>query len=177
LVALGLAGPASAQNLIINGGFETGSFPPWVQSGNTGFTSLGQPAHTGNFAVQAGPVGSLGFISQTIPTIPGGTYDFQFWELSDGGTPNAFQASFGSNMVLNLTNDPAHPYQLFDFSVTATGSSTTVTFGFRNDPGFLSLDDVSVRLTAIPEPSTLLLTGMGLLSVVPFVRRKRAKVA
>ena len=63
---------------------------------------------------------------------------------SDGETPNKFQASWGGNVVFDQVNIPYHAYQNYSFTVTAATTSTTVTFGFRNDLGDLNLDGVSV---------------------------------
>src|SRR5204863_4863565 len=46
--------------IVVNGGFETGSLPPWVNTGDTSFTGVGSPAipHSGNFALFSGPTTS-----------------------------------------------------------------------------------------------------------------------
>src|SRR5713226_6733032 len=81
-------------NLITNPGFETGDFSGWIQFGNVGFTGVdGGLPHSGSFAAFLGPVGSLGFLSQTLATTPGIRYDLRFFLLSDGGLPNEFQVT------------------------------------------------------------------------------------
>ena len=61
------ASAATAQNLITNGGFETGNFSGWTQSGNTGFTGVdGGSANSGSFGASFGPVGSLGAIADPL---------------------------------------------------------------------------------------------------------------
>lgn len=42
-------------------------------------------------------------------------------------------------------------------SLLATSSTTPLVFGFRDDPGFLFLDDVT--LDPVPEPTALILFG------------------
>jgi hypothetical protein len=54
--------------------------------------------------------------------------------------------------------------------VTGTGSDT-LTFAFRDDPGWMALDNVAVTQNA-PEPSSLLLLGTGVLGLAGMVRRK-----
>jgi hypothetical protein len=132
-------------NLVSNGGFETGDFTGWTQGGNTGFTSVsGSSVHSGSFAADLGPVGSDGTLSQNIVTTPGQQYVLSFWLESDGSTPNDFSASVGGTTVFSVTDDPAHGYVQHSFTFTATGASTQIQFAFRNDNGFLNLDDVSV---------------------------------
>ena len=43
--------------LVVNGGFETGSLPPWINTGDTSFTGVDAATqHSGTFALFAGPV-------------------------------------------------------------------------------------------------------------------------
>ena len=76
---------AAADELVLNGDFEIGNFTSWTQSGNLSFTGVGSGnAHSGTYAAYFGPVGSLGFISQNLTTVPGGTYDLTFWLKNAG---------------------------------------------------------------------------------------------
>ena len=72
---LGLGGSAGAVSIVTNGGFETGSFTGWTQTGNTTFNGVqcpgpGPTVHGGNCSAFFGPIGSTGGISQTLVTIP-----------------------------------------------------------------------------------------------------------
>jgi hypothetical protein len=84
-VVAAFAGRSSA-NLVTNPGFESGTLVgSWTQSGNLGFTSVANSApfvHSGTFGLEMGPVGSLGFITQTLATQVGTTYDLSYWFLS-----------------------------------------------------------------------------------------------
>jgi hypothetical protein len=160
---LALSNTAHA-NLITNPGFETGNLTGWTQFGNVGFTGVDGSPHSGSFSAFLGPVGSLGFLSQTLATTPGQTYDLGFFLQSDGGTPNQFQVSWNGSVISNQSNLPASGYTERDFlNLLATSPTTPLVFGFRNDPGFLHLDDVAVNPT--PEPTTLLLLGTTMTSL------------
>src|SRR6266478_3822166 len=66
--------------IVVNGDFETGSLPPWINSGDTSFTSVSTTnPHTGSFSLQTGPVNSDGFIDQVLPTVAGTAYNVSFW--------------------------------------------------------------------------------------------------
>jgi len=159
---------ASAQQLIVNGGFETGDFTGWTQSGNTGFTSVvNNPslAHSGNDYASFGPVGSLGFITQTVTTTPGGNYTLSFWLWNTAdpafNTPNEFEVLWQGNPVLdNINMATSTDYINTVMSLTATGSSATISFGFRHDPSFFFFDDASLVASGVPEPATWALMGM-----------------
>jgi hypothetical protein len=128
--------------LLVNGDFETGTLAGWTLVGSG--TSISTHAHTGRYAVAMGPLGRDDTLSQTISTVAGHTYQFSFWEASDGGSPNDFSAKFGSTTVFSVTNESAHGYVQHTFNVTATGTSTVIQFAARNDPAYDYLDDVVV---------------------------------
>ncbi len=152
--------------LILNSGFETGDFTSWTLSGNSTNTYVSGSSifvHSGNYAARLGPVGSLGYLSETVPTVPGEPYVLSFWlENPDGGLPNEFSVSWNGNVIYDQTNLPAFTWTNLQFAVQATGSSSVVQFGARNDPQYFDLDDVSLTGTPLPAFQLLSASGNGL---------------
>ena len=183
VVVLSLSLTASA-NLVINPGFETGDFSGWTRSGNTGFFSFtgvsASAAHTGSFGAFSGPIGSLGFLSQNLVTDPGASYDLTFWLSNTGGTPNQFQASWNGSVIAGslMSNAAAFSYRQFTFpGLLATGSSTALQFGFRQDPAFWFFDDVSMTRSApasVPEPFSSLWLGLTFAGMLGFSWLRRS---
>jgi hypothetical protein len=182
--AFGTIGLAHANNLVVNGGFETGDFTGWTVTGdmsNIGVCSVSTcpgnfAPEEGTYAAYFGPVGDTTTISQQIATNPGQQYQLSFF-LADpqGGTPNYFSVTFGTNTFSFTNFGVAFGWQQFILDTTATSSSTTLSFTFRQDPAFWFLDNVVVTTSGqgtVPEPGTLALFGSGALGLAAFARRK-----
>jgi hypothetical protein len=128
-------------------------------------------------------------LTQVLSTTPGQLYTLSFWANAD--VPNSFSATFGGVTVAGLPTsiaqngfpglDPlsnSSHFQLYTATARATSASTALTFTTTAFPTLTSgvtveLDDVVV--SAVPEPSTLALAGIGLLTVAVAVRRGARK--
>lgn len=181
LALLSGAFSASAANLVINSDFETGDLSGWTLSGAHSAPSDNgiyygvdsTDAHGGKYGAYFGPLGGIMQLDQTLITSPGATYTISFWLAQSPAAPapyiNSFTASFGGTTLYSQVNVTNSGFTQYNFLSTASSTSSTLEFGFRNDTGFFSLDDISVTAsgTNAPEPATTLLvmlpTGLFLL--------------
>jgi hypothetical protein len=132
-----------------------------------------------------------GSISQTISTTPGADCDLTFQAIQYDGI-SASSVSVNGNLLANFSPDDPFVSPIngvsantvwynFDFNFTALSANTTISF--TEQPGFYldsqnnrywsrsGLDSISV--TAAPEPSSLALLGVGLVSLLACRRQRR----
>jgi hypothetical protein len=170
---------AVAGNLVSNCGFETGDLTNWTPNAAflsfPGFNHITTNANSGSDALSIGNFDNepLASLSQTIADVSGQTYTASFYAYDGGfgGDANAFfeAAINGTQEVLLI--DTVAAYTPFSFTFVGTGSDT-LTFSAQTNPSEWFLDDVTVLgPSATPEPSSFLLFGTGLLSLVRFRRK------
>ena len=154
--------------LIPNGGFERGDFSSWTASGNLAYSGVSiNPSfvHSGTYGAEMGTGGAMVFLSQTVRTAPGSNYVISFWLTCPGGSPNQFLVSWNGVQIFNQTNMPATGWTNFQFILTANSTNAALSFGFRNDPFYFGLDDVTVlpqSLAAKPSLVGINLSGTNL---------------
>lgn len=175
MLSLG-TGSAFALNLVTNGGFETGDFSGWVQNGSYMYVTSAHP-FSGSFSADLGTFGGLGSLTQTISTLPGYEYELSFALATSGGSPSEFHTLVNGTPLLSIADVGNTPYSFASLIFTADSALTEISFLARNDVGAFSLDDVSADLAPVPEPSTLLLLGIGLLGAGFLRKRTQRKVA
>jgi MYXO-CTERM domain-containing protein len=173
--ALLAVAPAWANDLVLNGGFETGDFTAWTTRYTSLYTGVDNlTSHSGTYAAFLGePSAPSGTISQTLATTAGETYDVSFWlqnemDVSGMATPNSFVFRWNGVDILTLTDVVAFAYTKFEYSLEATGASTALQFAFTQAPAYWDLDGVSV----IPEPSSWALAGLAV-GLAAVQRRRR----
>ena len=152
--------PPPAGQLVTNGSFETHDFGGWTLGGNSGASTYGAQisidtdAESGAYAAGLGSMGSDGTLSQTIATTAGKTYTLSFWLQNEASGTNDFKAIWNGQTLLSLTNAAQSGYTQYTYTVTATGSTSTLEFSALNDPSQWDLDNIS-----LVEPSSSSGTG------------------
>jgi len=152
--------PALA-NFVTNGDFATGDFTGWTQSGNTGFSSVcttncaGFSSYPGGNYTLLGPVGSLGYLTQSF-ALPDGQYHLSCL-LANNGSPGdgsvGFSASIDGTPLVALTDPDPFGFTQYDLPFfIATDETATLQFSFQNDPSFFGLTQISVEAAPGPIP-------------------------
>jgi hypothetical protein len=170
-------------NLLTNGDFETGDLTGWTtsepaldatQGVSTDFYSVVSPVAHSGFIYYDGTMGHQGTLSQSVGTIAGAVYTLEF-DLQRytqyPPTDNQLTITFAGHTVLDETNG-SNNWQHYSFTgLTASGASSLLQFANRNDNDYTELDNVSVIMTAVPEPSIALMMLGGLFLVAYRSRR------
>ena len=182
MLTAGLSAPASAavitQNLLVNGGFEEMDFTGWTLADSSAFTSVqcfGVPPPTvaeGFCAAYLSTATEAGTLSQDFTTILGGRYFLSFQYLVDSEPADLIASVNGAPVFFSLNAPAGSDFTTATAAFFATGTTSTLSFAFRNDFGATSLDDVLVA--QVPEPASLALLSLGILALAMTRRRRSA---
>ncbi|MCX5893581.1 MAG: hypothetical protein NTW80_11540, partial [Deltaproteobacteria bacterium] len=169
----------AAANLVVNGDFETNDLTGWTlvpASEGSLFNIVQYYGHSGDYAAGFGASAAYDdTITQDIPTVDKQQYTFDFWlrHLEIAEVANDFHVFWNGTELLSLVNHESFDYTHYVYTVTATGSSSTIRFaGFENDDtSFYLVDDVSV--SQVPLPGAVVLLGSGLLPLLGWRRMRK----
>ncbi|NDP58690.1 MAG: PEPxxWA-CTERM sorting domain-containing protein [Oxalobacteraceae bacterium] len=173
---------AQAANLVANGGFD-GGLANWAQSMlPPGESDTREILNYGDGNFYSNGTMSPTSLSQSIQTVAGTFYDlsFQLRGLSPDSTPviNYSGVLFGGTTIVqsNFDSGPGiGAFTTFTYKhLAGTGSSTPLSFTSSSDNSFVHLDNVTVQISAVPEPETyaMMLLGLGLIGYTMQRRRK-----
>lgn len=170
-LAIGLERPATAGNIVINGGFETGDFTGWTTTGSptvSGADFNGVP-YTGTYKANLASSSTGDAISQTLATLANQSYSLTFWAAADAS--NSFTVDWNGSLVAGSPtsigknrndNQSIGDYSEYTLTVTAVSTSTALEFSASNSTGSTVLDDVSVTPNAaVPEPASIWMMAVG----------------
>jgi len=181
LVLLAAAVSASAANLVVNGGFETGDLSGWtVGGGGAVSASSVNGTASGQYAAYFyGPTTDDATLSQSVATIAGQTYRFSFAYYIEGAgnPPSAYDVGINAYLDGQFVfgtgfNQPTNGFETFTLDYVATSGVTTIRFNGGTQGLYAALDDVSLdgpRPSPTPGPAAALPFALMALR-----RRKRA---
>jgi trimeric autotransporter adhesin len=138
-------GMVAGDNLLANGGFESGDLSGWNLAGNTDQVGVDNVSFDGSFAGLFGAIGSEGILSQDVETTAGQQYLLDF-RLSGGGDDGAdFSVNWNGDALAALADVSLPDYSEFQYVVSGADGLSHLEFALRNDPDFWRMDDITLR--------------------------------
>lgn len=171
--------PASAfAEIVVNGGFETGAFSPWLvpptiplgQPNPQYFLVTGGGGHSGDHYAKLAST-QLRFISQFLASESGQDYELSFWLRRPINSPSLLRVRWEGEVVWDHTSSlpDSTSWHYFSVPLHATFTGSLLEFGQMTFPGEFHIDDISV--VAVPAPGAAAVLVLG--GVVAIGRRRR----
>ena len=155
MASVSTIGAAQAQNLIVNGDFESGNISGWSTSLNNGGAYASGSANSGLYSMGVYNNNGLGTVSQAV-NVSAGTYTLSFAIRPQAITSpaNSVSVIFDGQTVLTFGGEGANTWRTETFTVTVDDGTKTLQFDVATCGGCGSFlfDDVSLVLVSA-EPS------------------------
>jgi hypothetical protein len=118
------------------------------------------------------------YFRQPLTTVAGQNYTLTFWMTENGGPNSEMAVYWNGSLVQDIANPNNNGGQAgwlqFTFNnLLATSTSTVLQINARQEPAGIFFDDFSVDVTgsAVPEPATFGICGLGLVLLAIRLRR------
>nr|WP_320190920.1 PEP-CTERM sorting domain-containing protein [uncultured Desulfobacter sp.] len=166
---------ATASQLIVNSGFETGDFTGWNVHSPPVFDGsiTTADAHSGTYSLA---MGAVDWIDQAFASVAT-TGDLSFWVKGTGfsGPSNItvlYSDTTSDDLTIGGSAISTTEWRQFTINIDNTKlvNKITVSVGESED---ILFDDFSLEgQNAVPEPATILFFGLGLLGIAGVSRKK-----
>lgn len=180
-LALATAGLASAGNILVNPGFESGALAPWMNTNHycggpcTDWAPTTADAHSGLWSAMTDD--NIEIFQSVTPTATSSISSVTFWlKQPDGGGISYVELVYSGGLFSNYTYSIGTDWTFIDATSLLMPGQTLVGFGLYGvtSPGAVYrtfLDDASI-VASVPEPSSLVLLPAALAGLA-LLRRKR----
>ena len=121
----------------------------------------------------------FGGVSQLLPTVSGTVYELKFWL----GTSKFYNPQTGASSLVSIAGNNItvsstvttlpNSWEEKTIMFTALGASTLLAFTGIAGQDYIGLDNISVDIKAVPEPSSIAMLFAGLAAVGSVVARRR----
>lgn len=199
VISMLIAKGSSAQNLITNGNFETGTASSWVKASgkkihiyNIHDSSDPTVATKYHYVAGLNVVGDEDSISQKIAVKAGKKYSLDFDFGGRAGTTSAqniMDVYFGTKKVINgvtvtpkpgLNDKPVYTWTHVHYVFKATTNDLKIKFASVGSATTVStsyLDNVSIKVLPVPEASTVILFAAFIMSGCLVMRKRTFSMA